>query len=70
MAHNPNCDGNHCRYSTSEVRVLSTGGSSNAILCRACFEYELAWRKDRNKKLAKEVCFKLPLWESLPVYGE
>jgi hypothetical protein len=65
---NPNCDGYKCGSKTGEVRLLPTGGSSNLILCRRCFDYEIAFRKDRNKELGKFAQFKLPAWEELEVY--
>jgi hypothetical protein len=67
---NPNCDNDKCRSSTGQVRVLPTGGDGNAILCRACFDYELRWRRERNRELSKDCQFKLPSWDSLKVYGE
>lgn len=69
MNKNPNCDNDKCRNETGEVRVLKTGGDSNAILCRACYEYELSWRRERNTELAKDVQYDLPEWNSLKIYG-
>jgi hypothetical protein len=65
---NWNCDGSgpHC---AGEVRVLPTGGDSNLILCKNCFNHEIAYREDRNKDLSKDARFKLPTWESLRVYA-
>lgn len=66
---NPNCDGDKCGINkTGQVRVLPTGGDSNAILCRPCFENELRFRRDRNRELADANKFDLPTWESLRVY--
>ena len=62
------CDGGHCRSATGEVRVLPSGGSSNLILCRACFDHEIRWRRDRNRDLGRDAQFKLPTWDSLRVY--
>lgn len=70
MNQNPNCDGGHCTLPTGEVRVLPTGGDSNAILCRACFDHELRYRKGRNGMLADDCKFDLPAWASLKVYGQ
>jgi hypothetical protein len=67
--HNPNCDGGHCSSSTGQVRVLPTGGDSNAILCNTCWRYEMAFRRDRNRELAPENRFDLPTWASLKVYN-
>src|SRR5215510_726538 len=67
MFHNPNCDGDHCTHSKGEVRVLPYGGGGNLILCQACYEHEINWRKERNREVASP--FGLPTWESLRVYG-
>ncbi len=66
---NPNCDGSGPCILNGEVRVLPTGGDSNGLLCRLCFNREIAFRKDRNKELSKDCAFALPKWESLRVYG-
>lgn len=68
MAHNNNCDGTHCWAEDGEVRVLPLGGGGNLILCRSCFEYEIRYRKERNKELGTAAQFDLPVWESLKVY--
>lgn len=70
---NPNCDGSG-PHSGEEVRVLPTGGSSNAILCFSCYRREMVYRRQRNSALAtpqlsEDAKFKLPAWESLKVYG-
>lgn len=62
------CDGSHCLRSDGEVRVLATSKSSNAILCNACFHFEIGYRKGRNKDLGSAFQFKLPDWEDLKVY--
>ncbi len=67
---NNNCDGSGPHSINPEVRVLPTGGDSNAILCFTCFLRELQFRKQRNKELSKESQFKLPSWESLKKYDE
>jgi hypothetical protein len=67
-AHNPNCDGAHCKADRGEVRTLPTGGDSNAILCRSCFAYELSFRRDRNRELAPFARFDLPDWFDLAEY--
>lgn len=66
---NNNCDNDKCTKSDGEVRLLPTGGSSNAILCRTCFEHEIQFRKERNKELGSTFKFKLPAWEDLKVYS-
>lgn len=68
--HNPNCDGEHCARDTGEVRVLPTDSEGNAILCRGCFDYEMAFRRERNHELEGANKFDLPTWDSLKVYGE
>ena len=65
---NPNCDGNHCSSEQGQVRVLPYSGDGNLILCQACYHYEMAWRKDRNKELASWAAFKLPAWSNLKIY--
>ena len=67
---NPNCDGGYCTREAGEVRRLPTGGNSAAILCRSCYEYEIAYRRERNKELAKDCAFDLPAWDSLKTYLE
>ena len=66
---NPNCDNVKCRKENGEVRVLPAGGAGNLILCKDCFEYELAFRRMRNKSLGKDAQFKTPTWESCKVYN-
>lgn len=66
---NNNCDGSG-PCDMGEVRVLPTGGDSNAILCRRCFNREIAFRQDRNRDLAKDCQFQLPAWSTLKVYGQ
>jgi len=67
--HNNNCDGAHCTHQTGEVRVLPAGGDSNAILCYSCYHYEMSYRRERNKVLAKDCQHKLPAWDELNVYS-
>lgn len=66
---NPNCDGGNCISAVGEVRVLPTGGDSNAILCRACFDHEMRFRRERNKELAESAAFDLTGWLTLKVYN-
>lgn len=76
IAKNWNCDNDKCREAHGEVRVLPTGyvpwmvADSNAILCHACYEYEMAYRRDRNKSLGEFAHFALPEWEDLKIYVE
>lgn len=65
---NPNCDNDKCTNPKGEVRVLPTGGDSNAILCNACYLHEMRFRRERNKDLAPANRFKLPEWEALKPY--
>lgn len=68
---NPNCDGSHCTEHAGEVRVLPLSRDphhGNLILCRACWYYEIAWRRMRNVSLATDAQFDLPEWSALAVY--
>lgn len=73
---NWNCEGNNCISEHSEIRVLPTGpidassgdGMSNALLCKACYNLEIMWRKSRNLELKNPLAFKLPKWEDLRIY--
>lgn len=66
---NPNCDGSGPCLS-GPVRVLPTGGDSNAILCWSCFNREIAFRIERNRELSENCKFDLPEWGSLAIYGK
>jgi hypothetical protein len=62
-------------HSGNEVRVLphnNTPLHGNDILCRACFNREIAYRRERNQSrlhpLADDAKFDLPNWEDLEVY--
>jgi hypothetical protein len=53
------------------VRVLPTSpgpNGSNAILCAMCFQHEMNWRRERNKKLSADAQFPIVQWRDLPVY--
>lgn len=69
MRKNWNCDGDKCLVSEGEIRVLPTGGDSNLLLCRACYENEMRYRRERNLELNSAAQFALPAWDSLDVYG-
>ena len=58
------CDWGH---NTNEARVLQTGGGSNIFLCREHYEYEMKWRRERNRGLEDFAQFSLPEWEELPI---
>ena len=69
---NPDCDGDKCRKSVAGegVRLLPIGGSANIIVCRACYEHEIAYRRERNAELGKDCQYDLPSWDSLTKYGD
>lgn len=67
---NPNCDGSGPCILNGEVRVLPTGGDSNAILCKLCYRREIEYRKSRNRELGTAFQFQLPAWDTLKVYGK
>lgn len=66
---NPNCDGGG-PCTEGEVRILPTGGDSNAILCASCHAREMTWRRSRNRELDDDVRFDVPPWLALRVYAE
>lgn len=68
MSKNYGCENDKCVNSKSEIRVLPTGGDSNALLCRACFNHEIIYRKHRNKDLGTAFKFKIPDWNDLKIY--
>lgn len=53
-------------HAAGEVKVMPTGGNSNIILCRSCWERETEWRRDRNKAVHSP--FDLLPWEKAKVY--
>lgn len=63
------CDGSG-PCAAGEMRVLPTGGDSNAILCKFCFEREIAYRRERNRDLGEDCKFKIPAWEDCKVYEQ
>lgn len=67
--HNPNCDGDHCRSATGEVRVYPIGGAGNAILCRACFAAENRYRYERGRETGEPENWPQVAWETAKVYG-
>jgi len=67
---NWNCDGSG-PHSPGIVKVLPLGSSpdhGNLILCLACFNREMSYRRGRNKELSRDCAFQLPTWESLKEY--
>ncbi|MPZ19545.1 MAG: hypothetical protein GEV06_16735 [Luteitalea sp.] len=53
MPHNPNCDGDHCRVETGEVRVYPLGAGGNLILCIACFAHENRYHYNRGHETGR-----------------
>lgn len=64
---NPNCDGGHCITGTGTVRILPLTGGANLHLCYACWMYEMQWRTQRNRELAKDAQYPIPDWLALEV---
>ena len=64
---NPNCCGAG-PHTPGDVRVMPTGGGGNLILCRACWNRELIYRRERNRELADWARFDLPIWEQATIY--
>jgi hypothetical protein len=65
-SNNVDCNGDKCSpYSSKQVRILPTGGGSNAILCKSCYINEIEFRKYR---INQGVDYELPKWEDLKVY--
>ena len=62
-----NCDGSG-PHMLGEVHVMPTGGDGNLILCRQCWENELAYRRDRNRSLGVFAQFDTPAWNDAKVY--
>lgn len=68
MIHNNNnCDGSYCVKIKGAVRVLPFPGG-NLILCHACFDHEIKFRKSRNRDLPRGGKLDLPDWEDLEIY--
>ena len=62
-----NCDGSG-PHTPGEVRVMPTGGDGNLILCRQCWENELAYRRNRNRSLGVFAQFDIIAWNDAKVY--
>jgi hypothetical protein len=45
------CDG--CGTQKGRIRRVELGGGSGIFLCDACLKKEIAWRKERNRRLIK-----------------
>ena len=65
---NDNCDNNKCLYAGGKVRLLQGGGGGNLILCRACYQFEINYRNQRNRDLDADHQFLTPEWRTLEVY--
>ena len=65
---NPNCDGEFCIKENGEVRLLPTTKGSNAILCNSCYNYELTYRRRRQKEGRGK--YEFPKWQDLKVYEQ
>ena len=62
-----NCDGSG-PHSLGEVHVMPIGGDGTLILCRSCWNRELAYRRDRNRSLGDFAKFALPPFETAKEY--
>lgn len=52
-----------------ELRRLPIGGDGAVITCHTGYLKEMAFRRERNRKLELSCQFDLPSWESLEVYA-
>jgi hypothetical protein len=52
----------------SEIRVLPLPGSANILCGKRGYYREIAFRKERNEKLADSCKYPLPDWDDLKVY--
>ena len=62
-------------HTGTEVRVLPHSKlplHGNDILCRACFNREIAYRRERNQSRLHPVAapFDLPNWEDLEIFAD
>lgn len=53
------CDGAHCVGDPWNQRAfrLDTGNNSGLFPCKSCWEYEMAWRIGRNRRLKPQNYF-------------
>lgn len=59
-------------HTPGEVRKLPHGKEphhGNSILCRACWQKEIKFRRERNRELEAFAQFDLPRWEDAEVYN-
>lgn len=66
---NPNCDNDKCVNATGQVRVLPIGGGGNLIVCQACFNHEMNYRKEVNQKHKISNEFDIVVWNDLKIYA-
>lgn len=69
---NPNCDNDKCWSADDEVRVLPLGldpNHGNLILCLACFNHEMTYRRQRNRELGDRNQYLIPKWDDLKIYA-
>jgi hypothetical protein len=67
------CDGAGPHDPTDGLRVLPLSTDphhGNLILCRACWDHENAWRRERNSQLEPGAQFATQSWSSGRRYGE
>ena len=64
---NNNCDGSNCKFNAGVVKYIPLE-DGNLILCKSCYQHEMAWRHMRNKELSKENRFDMPKWSKLETY--
>lgn len=66
MCKNPNCDGGWGENESGEVRRVPLP-AGNANLCRECFDYEMDFRRERNKILSPSEQHPIREWDRLAI---
>lgn len=56
--------------SVKEIRVLPLPGDANILCGIRGYMKEIAFRRERNKKLAPDCRYPLPRWQDLRVYDK
>ena len=64
---NPLCDGEHCKCSTSKVRIIPLDDSCNVHLCHSCYDHELGYNQDRELEGLERVLPDRP-FDIYPIY--
>ena len=64
--YNDHCDGIG-PHDPGEVRALPLAGGANLHVCAVCYEREMIFRRDRNRRLHAGAQFALPTWAELRV---